>query len=129
MDAVLRRLPLRDTQEQQARLTQGRHDQYRVVLGHVAGPDLALEQRAPECGECVRVARVEGELVNLQRSIVAFCHGCQPTTRCVHCRIEYVRRPPARHPLEIVRSAVAAQARGWYQAVPGGYLWPGRRGL
>src|SRR5215467_3487537 len=92
MDAVLRGLPLRDTQEQQAQLTQGRHDQYRVVLGHVAGPDLAIEQRAPERGERVRVARVEGELVNLQRSIFTVCHGFQPTTRCVHCRIEYVRR-------------------------------------
>src|SRR5215472_11138542 len=88
METVLRRLPLRDTQKQQAQLTRGRHDQDRVVLGHVAGPDLALEQRAPEHGERVRVARVEGELVNLQRSIFAVCHGFQPTTRGVHCRSE-----------------------------------------
>src|SRR5215470_4396187 len=91
MDAVFRRLSLKDAQEQQARLTQGRHDQYRVVLGHVAGPDLALEQRAPERGERVRVARVEGDLVNLQRSIFAVGHGFQRTTCRVHCRIKYVR--------------------------------------
>jgi len=58
-------------------LTRGRHDQYRVVLGHVAGPDLALEQRAPEHGERVRVARVECDLVNLQRSTLAVRHGFQ----------------------------------------------------
>src|SRR6516225_11656907 len=92
MDAVLRRLPLRDTQEQQPRLTRGRRDQYRVVLGHVAGPDFAFEQRAPERGEGVRVARVECDLVNLQRSIFAVRHGLQRTTCCVHCRIKI--RPP-----------------------------------
>jgi len=36
----------------------------------------------------VRVARVEGDLVNLQRSIFAVCHGFQPTTGCVHSRNE-----------------------------------------
>src|SRR6516162_6381516 len=81
MDAVLRRLPLRDTQEQQPRLTRSRHDQYRVVLRHVAGPDLALQQRGPERGQHVRVSRVEGDLVNLEGSVLAVCHDAQETTR------------------------------------------------
>src|SRR6516164_3516573 len=81
MDAVLRRLPLRDTQEQQSRLTRSRHDQYRVVLRHVAGPDLALQQRGPERGQRVRVPRVEGELVDLQGSVLAVCHDAQETMR------------------------------------------------
>src|SRR6516164_8626325 len=81
MDAVLRRLPFRDTQEQQSRLTRGWHDQYRVVLWHVAGPDLALQQRGPERGQRVRVPRVEGDLVDLQGFVLAVCHDAQETTR------------------------------------------------
>jgi hypothetical protein len=53
---------------------------------------LGFEQRAPEHGERVRVARVECDLVNLQRSIFAVRHGFQRTTCCVHCRIE-IRSP------------------------------------
>jgi hypothetical protein len=65
MDAVLRRLPLGDAQELQARLARGRRDQYRVILRHVPGPDLSFKQRAPERGERVRISGVECELVNL----------------------------------------------------------------
>src|SRR5262249_55513804 len=72
---------LRDAQEQQPRLTRSRHDQYRVVLRHVAGPDLALQQCGPERGQRVRVPRIEGDLVDLEGSVLAVCHDAQETTR------------------------------------------------
>jgi hypothetical protein len=86
MDVILRRLPLRNAQEQQPRLTRDRHDQYRVVLRHVTGPDLALKQRGPERGKRVRVPRVEGDLVDLQGSIPTVCHNAQETMRPLHTR-------------------------------------------
>src|SRR5438105_205075 len=81
VDAVLRCLLLRDAQEQQPRLTGSRHDQYRVVLRHVAGPDLALQQRGPERGERMRVPRVEGDLVDLQGCLPSVRHDSQETTQ------------------------------------------------
>src|SRR5215469_12060005 len=83
MDAVLRRLPLRDTQEQQPRLPRNRHYQYRFVLRHVARPDLALQQRCPERGQRVGVPRVEGDLVDLQGFVLAVAHVAKETMRRV----------------------------------------------
>jgi PAP2 superfamily len=82
MDAVLRRFPLRDAQEQQPGLTRSGHDQHRVVLRHVAGPDLALQERSPERGQRVRVARVEGDLVDLQGAILAVRHDAPLPGSC-----------------------------------------------
>jgi hypothetical protein len=81
------------------------------------GRDLALQQRAPEPGQRVRIACVKGDLVDLQRSpILAVCHKAHETMPIAALRKRNRPVPAADH--EAGQLARASRCRGWAPGRP-----------